>query len=154
MKAWALHRAFDLYRWRWRILRPVTLGVRMLLVADGQVLLVRHTYQDGWHLPGGALNRGEMPQDAAVREAREEAGAVLLEPPQLLGIYSSFDTGQSNHVLTYAGEAFRLETPTDRWEIAERDCFPVKQLPHDTTEGTRRRIREYLAGRGPYSGRW
>lgn len=154
MKEWALRRAYDVYRWRWRILRPLTLGVRMLLVADGQVVLVKHTYQDGWHLPGGALNRGEMPQAGAVREAREEAGAVVLEPPLLLGVYSSFDTGQSNHVLTYASEAFRLETPTDRWEIAQRDSFSVRQLPQDTTEGTRRRIKEFLAGQGPYSERW
>jgi ADP-ribose pyrophosphatase YjhB (NUDIX family) len=154
MKEWALRRAYDLYRWRWRILRPVTLGVRMLLVADGQVVLVKHTYQDGWHLPGGALNRGETPEAGALREAREEAGAAVLEPPLLLGVYSSFDTGQSNHVLTYVSRAFRLETPTDRWEIAQRGSFSVRQLPHDTTEGTRRRIKELLAGQGPYSGRW
>jgi ADP-ribose pyrophosphatase YjhB (NUDIX family) len=154
MKERVLRLAFDLYRLHWRILRPVTLGVRIVLVADGQVVLVKHTYQDGWHLPGGAINRGEMPHAAAVREAKEEAGAMLTQPPQLLGVYSSFDQGHSNHVLTYMSDSFRLETPTDRWEIAEHGLFAVKQLPHDTTAGTRRRIDEFLAGSGPYSGAW
>lgn len=154
MRERALRLAYDLYRLKWRILRPITLGVRIVLVDGGQVVLIRHTYQDGWHLPGGALDRGETPAHAAAREAKEEAGAYLLEPPQLLGVYSAFDQGNSNHVLTYVSEAFRLETPTDRWEIAERRLFALRQLPQDTTTGTRRRIQDYLAGRGPYSGAW
>lgn len=154
MKERVLRLAYDAYRLYWRILRPITMGVRILLVTDGQVLLVKHTYQDGWHLPGGALNRGETPCVGAAREAQEEAGAYVLDTPQLLGVYSSFDEGYSNHVLTYASRSFRLATPTDRWEIAKRDLFAVDRLPSDTTIGTRRRVEEFLAGRGPYSGTW
>jgi hypothetical protein len=34
--------------------RPMTLGVRALAFdADRRVLLVKHTYVAGWHLPGG-----------------------------------------------------------------------------------------------------
>lgn len=154
MKERVLRLAYSLYLLRSRILRPVTLGVRIVLVSDGQVVLIRHTYQDGWHLPGGAINRGEMPLVAAVREAKEEAGAYLDAPPWLLGVYSSFDEGHSNHVLTYASESFRLETPTDRWEIAELKLYPIKQLPQGTTAGTRRRVQEFLTGGGPYSGSW
>lgn len=154
MKERALRLAYDLYQLRSRILRPVTLGVRIVLVSEGQVVLVRHTYQDGWHLTGGALNRGETPQAAAMREAREEAGAFLAGPPQLLGVYSSFVAGHSNHVLTYVSESFRLGTPTDRWEIAECRLYPVDQLPQDATAGTRRRVQEFLTGGGPYSGAW
>lgn len=154
MKERVLRLAYTLYQLRVRVLRPVTLGVRIVLVRDGQVVLIRHTYQEGWHLPGGAIERGEMPRAAAIREAREEAGAYLSAPPQLLGVYSSFGEGHSNHVLTYVSESFRLETPTDRWEIAELKLYPIKQLPQGTTAGTRRRVQEFLTGGGPYSGAW
>jgi ADP-ribose pyrophosphatase YjhB (NUDIX family) len=41
----------------------------------GQVLLVRHAgHDDGWGILGGAVEPGESPATAAVREAREEIG--------------------------------------------------------------------------------
>ena len=54
-----------------------------------RVLLVRHTYRQRWGVPGGLLNRGEEPRDAARREALEEVGlrvelvgepAVVVDP--------------------------------------------------------------------------
>ena len=41
---------------------------------DGALLLVRHAYRRNWGVPGGLLERGEEPADAARREAREETG--------------------------------------------------------------------------------
>ena len=44
---------------------------------DGRVLLVRQTYHRGgvrWAAPGGWVDRGESPRQAAVREAFEETG--------------------------------------------------------------------------------
>jgi 8-oxo-dGTP pyrophosphatase MutT (NUDIX family) len=41
----------------------------------GRLLLVQETGQDdGWHVMGGAVDMGESPAEAAVREAREEMG--------------------------------------------------------------------------------
>jgi ADP-ribose pyrophosphatase YjhB (NUDIX family) len=42
----------------------------------GRILLVRHAgHDDGWGIVGGAVEVGESPAAAAVREAREETGA-------------------------------------------------------------------------------
>jgi len=42
----------------------------------GRVLLVKPTYKPGWEIPGGGLEPGESPSDAAAREVREELGIV------------------------------------------------------------------------------
>ena len=44
---------------------------------DGALLLVRHSYRNHWGFPGGLLNRGEAPEDGAVREAKEEVGITI-----------------------------------------------------------------------------
>jgi 8-oxo-dGTP pyrophosphatase MutT (NUDIX family) len=44
----------------------------------GRLLLAWHAgHTDGWGTVGGAVNPGESPAEAAVREAREEIGAGL-----------------------------------------------------------------------------
>jgi 8-oxo-dGTP diphosphatase len=40
----------------------------------GQVLLVEPTYKPHWDLPGGVVEAGESPRDAAQREIAEELG--------------------------------------------------------------------------------
>jgi len=47
---------------------------------DDRLLLVRRTMNPGrgrWSLPGGYLDLGEQPREAAAREALEEAGVVV-----------------------------------------------------------------------------
>ncbi len=154
MMVWLMRLAYGLAELRWRILRPVTIGVRLAPIRAGQVLLVRHTYQPGWHFPGGAMKRGETPLEAAIREAHEEAGVEVETTPELMGVYSSFAGGKNDHVTLYVCSAFRLTAASDRWEIAEWRMFPLDELPPTISAGTRRRIMEYQTGNGPYSGRW
>jgi 8-oxo-dGTP diphosphatase len=53
-----------------------TEGAHLLVTdGDGRILVVRTTYLGrDWMLPGGRVERGERPHDAAVRETREETG--------------------------------------------------------------------------------
>ena len=143
---------YKLARLWWSITGPITVGVRVLLLKDQRVLLVRHTYQDAWYLVGGGVKRGESLEQAIRREAAEEVGAEL-EDLQLLGVYSSFFEGKSDHVAVFACTAFTLTGQTDR-EIERFEYFAVDSLPERASPGTRRRIGEYLGGNGPYWGLW
>jgi hypothetical protein len=42
----------------WWITRLVIVGVRAILAREGQNLLVRHTSEDLWFMPGGGVKRG------------------------------------------------------------------------------------------------
>jgi ADP-ribose pyrophosphatase YjhB (NUDIX family) len=44
----------------------------------GRVLLVKPSYKAGWEIPGGYVEPGESPKQAASREVREELG---VQPP-------------------------------------------------------------------------
>ena len=52
----------------------------------GRLLLVQHV-EGRWMLPGGAIDPGERPADAARRECWEEAG-VLVDPVRIAGVFS------------------------------------------------------------------
>ncbi len=52
----------------------------------GRLLLVRHADGGQWGIVGGAVEIGESPAEAAVREAREEIG-VEVHLDRLLGVH-------------------------------------------------------------------
>jgi len=56
----------------------------------GRVLLARHSEGGAWVLPGGAIEPGESPADAAVREAWEETG-LLVRLTALVGVFGGPD---------------------------------------------------------------
>ena len=142
-----------LQRLKWRILRPVTLGVRVLMEKDGRVVLVWHTYEKLWYFPGGGVRRKETLKEAARREAREELGAELGQL-RLMGAYSNFTEYKSDHSLIFVCHDFTLAGTTGR-EIARFGFFDLEDLPQDISPATKRRIEEYKTGSVvPHVGKW
>ncbi len=52
--------------------------VAVFVVHDGAVLLHRHKKLDMWLPPGGHVEPGELPDAAAIRETKEEAGLDIV----------------------------------------------------------------------------
>lgn len=146
---WSVERLrFALFRAWSRLARPMTLGVRVVARdAEGRVCLVRHAYDGGWHLPGGGVERGETCQEAAVREAREEAGlAIAPDALHLVSVHANVPNFPGDHVLVWLAGAWTPAPATARpLEIDGCGFFPLDALPEAATPGTRRRLAE-LAG--------
>ncbi|MBN1453355.1 MAG: NUDIX domain-containing protein [Anaerolineales bacterium] len=126
------------------IFRPTVLGVRVMLIQNGGVLLVRQTYLPGWFMPGGGVKRSETLEEAVRREAREEVGAEM-KTLELVGAYTNFQGFKSDHNVLFLCTDFTLNGKSDR-EIAEVRFFPLDALPETTWPGHRLRLEEYRVG--------
>lgn len=135
--------------------RPVTVGVRAMIVHGDQLLLVRQHGRSAWEMPGGAAGRRESLREAAVREAREETGVEVVAE-RLLGIYSAMIDGMTNHIAVYvcrpARDSRELPPLPLNIEIAEARYWPLDALPPVTDRNIRRRIAEYESGGSGFDG--
>jgi ADP-ribose pyrophosphatase YjhB (NUDIX family) len=139
----------------WRLKRGMTLGVRgVVLDGEGRVLLVRHGYAPGWHLPGGGVEPGETFAEALARELLEEGNVRLTGAAVLHGIFQHPAASERDHVAVYVVREFEwagARKPT--FEIPEARFFSISDLPGNLNEGSRRRLEEILR-KLPPAARW
>jgi len=132
----------------WRFSRAATLGSRAMVIdGAGRIFLVKHTYVDGWHLPGGGVETGETLLEALTRELAEEGNIQLGAAPQLYSVYFNRRTSRRDHVALFIVRDFRQDgNPKPNHEIAEHAYFPIDALPEDASRATRARVAEVFGG--------
>jgi ADP-ribose pyrophosphatase YjhB (NUDIX family) len=137
----------------WRVVRPITFGVRALVIDGDQILLVRGHGHGHWHLPGGAIKRGETLQEGAAREVREETGCEV-EIERLLGMYANFSEYKSDHIAIFVAHPISQMKVPFNIEIAEARFFPLTQLPQKADRSVRARLADYQAQNWGMYGPW
>jgi ADP-ribose pyrophosphatase YjhB (NUDIX family) len=135
---------YKISRMLWLLLKSYSVGVRLIMVRDGQVLLVKHVYENEWFIPGGLVECGEHLEQAARREAAEEVGATIRHL-ELFGVYTNLEYGRSDHIIVFLTEDFSLNGESDE-EIEQTGFFPLNALPKDVSQGSENRIKEYQQG--------
>ena len=125
-----------------RIIRPSfqVFAAAVILDGEGKILLEKLTYQNvySWGLPGGNIDYGEEPEDAVIREVKEELGfdikikklltAKNAEAKHILGLFywceitsGSFSPSLEVSEIKY----FRLDNLPD---VRPSDLVLLKQL--------------------------
>jgi ADP-ribose pyrophosphatase YjhB (NUDIX family) len=132
----------------WRFSRGATLGARAMVIdGAGRIFLIKHSYVDGWHLPGGGVETGESIGEALARELAEEGNIRLTRPPRLHAVYFNKRASRRDHVALFIVRDFRQDGhPQPNHEIIAHGFFAPDALPEDASRATRARVAEVIGG--------
>ena len=101
---------------------------------EGKVLLQKRGDSGKWGFPGGAVELGETPEQAAVRELKEETG-LDVEIESFIGIYTDpnmrYSNGDEAHsiCIVYKLKAVGGELTCDDLETIGLQYFSIDELP-------------------------
>ena len=107
-----------------------------VLDAEGRVLCGLHADKNVWVLPGGLVEPGEHPADAAVRETWEETG-LIVDPIGVLGVFGGPDLVihyANGDVASYVGTIFRGQVVGGELKADQTETLDAKFLSRDELE--------------------
>ena len=109
---------------------------------QGGVLLCHRRDMDAWNLPGGVIEPGELPTEAAIREVKEETGLnVVIE--RLVGVYGKPDKPTSlvfSFLCRVTGGELDLTDESD-----DTRYFAINNIPPNTFPRQVERIHDALS---------
>ena len=108
-----------------------------LIVENGRVFATQRgygNYKDWWEFPGGKIEEGETPEEALVREIREELATTVAVDEYLMTVEHDYPEFHLSMDLFFChiieGDLTLLEHEAARW-LPLDDLYGVKWLPAD-----------------------
>lgn len=116
------------------IFMPAVAGI--IRNQQGEILFGRKHNQDIWGLIAGAIELGETPAQAMIREALEETGLVI-EPVKIIGVYGGQQqrfTYSNGHQVEYLTIVFECQIKSGQLhpineEMADLKFFSEQAIP-------------------------
>ncbi|HXH57277.1 NUDIX hydrolase [Iamia sp.] len=134
---------------RWRMVRNAPCAAAVISDGTGRVLLSRRArdpFAGLWEVPGGFVELGEHPADAARREVREELGLDLT----ITGLVGEYVVRSQRsgwlQVTVYAGTVCGTPAP-DPAEVSDWRWFTEGEVPEVIAGDHRTRLTDWWAGR-------
>ena len=111
------------------LFRPEGVGVKTFVIRENTILLVKIGYSHkSWVLPGGAVDAGEIPLQAALRETKEETGIELVALEKVME--KTYIINQKNiTVHFFTGQTTQVDISIDDQEIVDAGWFDLDDLP-------------------------
>lgn len=118
-----------------------TIGVfAIILDKQKRILLCHRRDRDLWNLPGGGLEKGEIPWQGVIREVKEETG-LIVKIERLAGIYSK--PGKDEIVFQFickkVGGALAINKEADKIQY-----FAINEIPKNTVPKQVERIKDFF----------
>lgn len=127
-------------------------SVAMLILSEDKrkVLLQKREDFRVWGAPGGGMEQGETPEQAAIREAREETGFIT-QIDGLLGDYTypRRRRGADDTQRVFIGHVIGGKAEDHGWESVAVAWFELERLPRNTIRFTRLYLDDFLSGAYP-----
>ncbi|WP_078083614.1 NUDIX hydrolase [Microbulbifer mangrovi] len=135
---------------RWNISYALTdkfvVGMVYFVERNNQLLLVRHSYQDKWALPGGWVERNESFEESARRELDEELN-IKIDDFEVLEVNKVPRSGIIN--IAIRGRLKDKHIAIRDGEIYGYRFFELHMLPEDVIYTHKPYIERYLEARRP-----
>jgi len=118
--------------------RVIVVGAGVLVYKAGKLLLQRRKDNRRWAIHGGNVDIGEIVEEAAKRELREETGLIANEL-KLFGVFSgenmmyTYPNGDDVYIVgvVYTCNDFSGELIPDPKEVLELKWFDIDDLPEE-----------------------
>jgi len=110
-----------------------------VIIENNRVLLIKEKKPTGitpWFFPGGKLEKGETPEQACLREAREEIGAdtQIIRPLPTLTDYDRADQAQPRQITLIHWLCRRQGEIKPGPTVIEYDWLDIHNLPDDCAD--------------------
>ena len=122
--------------------------VAAIIIDDGKVFASQRGYgefKDGWEFPGGKIDAGETPEEALIREIKEELDTEIVVKELLDTVeydYPKFHLSMDCFICKIkAGELVLKEHEASKW-LTKETLDSVEWLPAD--QGLIEKIENYL----------
>ena len=131
--------------------RPILMlgAVTLIVDQDQRLLMMKRTDSGLWGIPGGAVELGEVIEEAAKRETREETNLEIVEM-SLFGVFSGpelyykYPNGDEvyNVSIVYLSHNWRGEVRLND-EHSEWNWFPAQDIPEDISPPIRTILEQF-----------
>ena len=122
--------------------------VAAIVINDGKVFATQRGYgefKDGWEFPGGKVEEGETPQNALIREIKEELDTVIEVKDKVDTVeydYPKFHLSMDCFICNVVEGKLLLKEHEDAKWLNKENLYSVDWLPAD--EGLIEKIKQYL----------